>query len=111
MSYKQPPWDNLPVPYTPRHHTTPRPATRRQVIVIEEPITLPEFMKRLSLLCRRHPLPLPLRFLDETLSTEGLPVAIYGCSHPRCRHREGWAEDPASGHPRQVWEGEAQPSR
>ena len=53
MSYKQPPWDNLPVPYTPRHHTTPRPTTRRQVIVIEEPITLPEFMKRLSLLSKK----------------------------------------------------------
>lgn len=111
MSYKQPPWDNLPVPYVSHPHSTPRPSHRRRVIVIEEPLTLPEFMKHLSLLCRRHPLPLPLRFLDEIHSTEGLSVAIYGCSHPRCRHREGWAEDSAGGHPRRVWEGEAQSSR
>ena len=111
MSNHRPPWDNLPVPYqsrTPVHARTP---TRRRVIVIEEPIVLSEFMKQLKLLCWRHPLPLPLRFLEETVSAEGLPVAIYGCSHSYCRHREGWAQDPASGQPCKLWEGIAQSSR
>jgi hypothetical protein len=111
MSNKRPPWDNLPVPYQPHTSIPTRTLTRRQVIVIEEPVVLPEFMKQLALLCRRHPLPLPLRFLNETVSPEGLPVAIYGCRHPDCRHREGWAQDPTSGQPCKLWEGIAQLSR
>jgi hypothetical protein len=78
-------------------------ATRKRVIIIEEPVLLPEFMKHLSLFCTQHALPLPLRFLAESASDRGKLMAVYGCSDRRCSYQEGWIHDPVSGHPRRLW--------
>ena len=100
MSFK-----NIPQKYQPAY---PRPGVqRRQVIVIEEAPPeippLPEFIKDLSLLCRHHPLPLPMVFLGESVSSDGTPIAIYGCSHSYCQYREVWGQDTASGYPLKLW--------
>lgn len=85
---------------------TPRPLlrTRRRVIVIEE-AALSESMKSLSLLCRRHVLPLPMLFVEEATLADGTPVAVYGCSYAACTQHMVWAEHPVSGQPVKIWEG------
>lgn len=77
---------------------------RQRVIVIEDR-PLPAFMKRLSLLCHRHPLPLPMVFAEEAVLTDGTPVAVYRCSYHACRHREYWMAHPVTGQPVRFWEG------
>jgi hypothetical protein len=84
-------------------NNTPRRATRRRVIIIEESVPLPEFMKHLSLFCTRHALPLPLRFLAESSSDRGEPMVVYGCSDRYCGYREGWVQDSHTSHPRRLW--------
>jgi hypothetical protein len=89
-----------PIPYT-APQSLPR-APRRRVIIIEEEIPLPKFMKHLSLFCTRHALPLPMRFLGESTADQGKPMAIYGCSDRYCRYQEGWVQSPHNGHPRRL---------
>lgn len=90
-----------PIPY-PAPHGQPH-AHRRRVIIIEEQVSLPELMKHLSLFCTRHALPLPMRFLNESATDRGDPMAVYGCGDRYCSYREGWIQDFHTGHPKRLW--------
>lgn len=92
---------------TPRHFS--RNGQFRKVIIIEQPAPrLPDFMKRLDLLCNRfdrHPLPCKMKFIGESTSDSGQPMAVYACPHPGCGWREGWVVDRHTHRPRRLWAG------
>jgi hypothetical protein len=94
----------------PDSNRQPGRITSRRIkrIAAREPDGLPAFMKRLDLLCKTtgvHQLPVRMKFISESSSDRGKPMAIYAC--PACNWREGWIID-ARGHshrPMRLWAG------
>ena len=89
-----------------------KPTTRsgrgQRVIVIEESLKLPHFMKKLDVLhhgTKIHPLPVKMKFIAETVSQQGYPMAIYACPFAGCNWREGWIQDPRTGKAKRLWSG------
>ena len=79
-------------------------ATRR-VIVIEQPVTCPPFLKTLEVLCTRHPIPIRMKCIGESVSHAGDPMAVYACEYTGCDWREGWIQDHRNGCPLRLWKG------
>ncbi|MCR4414895.1 MAG: hypothetical protein NUV77_20955 [Thermoguttaceae bacterium] len=77
----------------------------RRVIVIEEPARLPQFMKDLEVLCTKHAIPVRMKFIAESTSHAGDPMAVYACEVHGCRWREGWIRERRTGQPYRLWAG------
>jgi len=83
----------------------------RRVIILEEVSALPPLMKQLEVLCRRHPIPIRMKFIGESRSHAGDPMAVYACEYPGCEHREGWVPERHTGRPFRLWGGAHRHSR
>ena len=77
----------------------------RRVIIIEQPAACPQFLKTLEVLCTRHPIPIRMKCIGESVSHAGEPMAVYACEYPGCGWREGWVRDRRSGRPLRLWKG------
>jgi hypothetical protein len=51
----------------------------RRVIIIEDCGELPEWMRRLEVLCRNHAIPVRTKYIGQSLSHSGQPMAVYAC--------------------------------
>jgi hypothetical protein len=82
---------------TGRFGRSPRPATQRRVVILQEAVQFPAFLKSLRVICpgAAHPLPVAMVCIAETTSDA-------------CSHREGWVQDRRSGGPMLLWRGEHQ---
>lgn len=77
----------------------------RRLIVIEEPAGLPEFMKHLEVLCTKHAIPIRMKYIGQSTSHAGEPMAVYACEVPGCRWREGWIQERHTRKPYRLWGG------
>jgi hypothetical protein len=70
---------------------------------------LPQELRSLQPLCNNpsvHPLPVTMRFLAESTSHAGQPLAVYCCSYGGCRIRSGWVLDRRTRRPFRLFIGE-----
>ena len=56
-------------------------------------------LRSLSPACPHHSHPLAMRMAGETTSACGETLVLYACDDVRCRYREGWRLDLATGQP------------
>jgi hypothetical protein len=69
------------------------------VVVIERPKPrLPDYYRRLRVLCHRHPLPVQMNFGGFT-DSHGQRVAVYVCPCHGCGSRQAWARHRVTGKP------------
>jgi hypothetical protein len=75
------------------------------VLVVQPRRHLPQFMRRLQVLCHSalHPLPVMMRFIAESTSDHGSPMAVYACPFQGCRCRQGWVQHRSTDKPRRLW--------
>jgi hypothetical protein len=69
---------------------------------------LPGYLQQLDLVCTNrhaHPLPVRMEFIGTGTSDKGQPYAVYACTFPGCRWREGYVAERRTGQPFQLWAG------